>query len=48
MKIQTHTHYNMWYVIPALAISYEAKYYFSIDFIWMKWGVSLVIMDKEW
>jgi hypothetical protein len=46
MKIQTYTYYNMWYVIPAIAITYETKYYLSIDMIWGKWGISIVIKNK--
>jgi hypothetical protein len=46
MKIQSYTHYNMWHVIPALSITYEKNHYLSVDMIWGKWGISLIVKDK--
>jgi hypothetical protein len=46
MKLTPFVHYNMWHVIPTIAITYETKYYLSIDIAWLKWGISIIIIDK--
>ncbi len=47
MKLRFYTHYTMWYITPVLAITYEKNYYLSIDFIWIRWGISLELNNKE-
>lgn len=46
MKIQFYNNYNMWYVTPALTVMYERDYYLSIDIMWIRWGVGIVLIDK--
>lgn len=46
MKLNTFDHYNEWHIWPALYITYEKGYYLSIDAMWLKWGISLIIKDK--
>jgi|LauGreDrversion4_2_1035121.scaffolds.fasta_scaffold909304_1 hypothetical protein len=47
MRVQTFRHYNMCYIIPTIAITYEKKYYTSIDIVWLKWGVSVIVNDVD-
>jgi len=48
MKIKFHdTHYSMWYITPVLAITYEKNHYLSIDLIWVRWGISVILKNNE-
>lgn len=46
MKLESYKHYNNFYILPALYVTYEKDYYLSIDMIWLKWGITLIIKDK--
>ena len=46
MKIVPFEHYNVLYILPTLSMTYETNYYWSIEIIWLKWGISIVIKDK--
>jgi len=46
MKIIPFKHYNMWHILPVLSVTYETNHYLSIDTMWGKWGISIIIKDK--
>jgi hypothetical protein len=45
MRVQIYRHYNVWHITPTIAMTYEKRHYTSIDVIWLKWGVSVIIND---
>ena len=46
MYTERYVHNNVWHVIPTILITTDGPVYYSIDFVWLKWGVSWVIKDE--
>ena len=46
MRLSPFKHYNAFHILPSLFITYESNHYLSIDMMWGKWGLSIIIKDK--
>ena len=46
MRTEFYVHNNVWHLIPTILITTDGPLYLSVDFVWLKWGFSLIIKDK--
>jgi hypothetical protein len=46
MNVEMYTHNNVWHLIPTILITTDGPVYYSIDFVWLRWGFSWVIKDE--
>ena len=46
MKVERYTHNNVWHLIPTVLITEDGPDFLSVDFVFLKWGVSWIIKDE--
>jgi len=51
MKLKTYTEYNNFYPIPTIRVYWDeywegGLYKLNIEFVWLKWNLALILIDK--
>jgi hypothetical protein len=45
MRTETYVHNNVWHLVPTILITEDGPAFLSVDFVWLKWGFSIIIKD---